>query len=262
MRFTVRCISLSTFLAWLALCGPSGAETVVIRSGRPVDDATRKLEAAYGWAITYEDPPRIFEGDLEDATARIRKDGKSASEPGVMQILLPRIVVFSFALDDRPKVAPGTRAPEEAARAAILEMLKGYAASVGGAEMFALSDSNGIFHIVPTQRKDASGKLEKIVPVLDTVVSIPPGQRTVRELVMAVCQSVATQMGVRLDGELNGNGARQRTTQIASLPNESARSILSRIFAELAMPRPISWHMYYQPGWGYALNVRFVDATK
>ena len=62
---------------------------------RPVAEAVRRLEVAYGWPITYEDPPLVYPGDLEDVTSSVRKDGKSASEPGVAIILVPRsCVVF------------------------------------------------------------------------------------------------------------------------------------------------------------------------
>jgi hypothetical protein len=240
----------------------ASAQTITINDPRPVDAATLILESTFGWPITYEDTPRVFQGDLEDVTAQVRRDGKSASEPGVMPTLIPHGGSFFFSLEDRPQLASGTRAPEAATRAAILEMLKGYSGSVGGVEMFALTDSNGVFHIVPTQRKSASGKLEKVVPVLDTVVNIPAGQRTAVELVRVICESVSSQTGVHVAEAVPANLFRLRKTQIASLPNESARSILSRLFAELAMPRPVSWHLLYQPGWGYALNGRLVNTSK
>jgi hypothetical protein len=242
----------------LAFCWGAGAQTFTVSDPRPVDQATRKLEAAYGWAITYEDPPYVHESDVADVTSQVRKDGKSFP-----RVLVPRGGTFSFAIENALRLEPGTRAPETIARAAILDMLRSYSASVGGVEMFTLTDSFGIFHIIPTQRKDASGKLEKIAPLLDTVVTIPPGKRTGLELLLEVCRSLESQTGYAVSGPAAGNLLQTRTTQIASAPNESARSILSRFFAELAAPRPVSWHMLYAPDMrGYAVNVRVVDTTK
>jgi len=234
----------------------AAAETVTVSDPRPVDAAVRQLQSIYGWPITYEDLPVAFEADIEDVTTRVRKDGKSADEPGVLRILVARTHSFYFMLGDRPVLKPGTRAPEELARAAITEMLKSYSESTGGATQFALTDSNGIFHIVPTRGRNRLGEPEPVSPILDTVVTIPPGQRTAGELISAVCRTVAAQTGVRIDFGEHGNLLRQRITQIASLPNESVRSILSRLFAEIASPQPVSWALLYQPGWDYTFNVR------
>ena len=64
--------------AVLSVCAAAGAQTVVT-PGRPVADAILKLEPLYGWAITYEDTPYVYDGDIEDVTSRVRKDRKSAS---------------------------------------------------------------------------------------------------------------------------------------------------------------------------------------
>jgi hypothetical protein len=220
------------------------------------------LQEVYGWAITYEDLPLVYSGDLMDVTSQVRRDGKSASEPGVKQILVARGGAFSFSFDPPSKLEPGTRAPEGLARTAILDMLKSYSASIGDVETFTLTDSNGLFHIVPTQRKDESGKFQKIVPLLDTVVDLPPGERSGYELLMEICQSLTKQTGIRVGGPGGGsNLLSTRKTRIASQPNESAQSILSRLFAEVAMPKPASWHMYYQGG-SYAVNVFIVNVRK
>jgi len=223
------------------------AETITITDPRPVNAAIHQLQSIFGWPITYEDPPVVFAGDIEDVTARVRKDGKSADEPGILRILVARSHTFSFTLGDRTALKRGTRAPEELARAAIMEMLKSYSESTGGATQFALSDSNGIFHVVPTRGRNLSGDPEPVAPILDSVVTISPGQRTAEELISAVCSAVATQKGVRVSFPKLGNLLRQRITQIASLPNESARSIPSRLFAEIASPQPVSWGLLYQP---------------
>lgn len=245
----------------IALSWAAKAETVTVSGPYPVAEAAIKLEDVYGWAITFEDPPLVYAGDLWDATSVSRKDGKRAGEPGVLQVLAPRPGTFSFSFDPPLHREPGARAPEGLARGAILDMLKAYSLSIGDVEAFTLTDSNGLFHITPTQRKGASGAWEKIVPLLDAKVTIPPGRRTGEELLNEICHSLASQSGVRVDLFVAGaiNLLSHSSTQIASRPDETARSILSRFFAELAAPRPVTFHFGYMPSWGYGLFVRVVD---
>jgi len=255
-------IPLYTLPVWLALCGAAGAETITVSGGSPVAEAAAKLEDAYGWAITYEPLPLVYEGDLRDVTSESRKDGKSAG-PGIPRILAARRGTFSFSFDPPSQRKPGTRAPEGLARGAILDMLKSYSESIGGVEAFTLTDSNGLFHIIPTQRRGVSGQWEKIEPLLDTPVSVPPGRRTGLELLNEICRSLASQTGVHVGfgSPAYANMLATRITVISSTPNETARSILSRFAAEQAAPRPISWRLGYPPSWGYMLSVRILDAV-
>lgn len=243
--------------ALLTLCGVATAQTV-ISSGRPLANASSVLECLYGWPITYEDTPYVYDGDIEDATSRVRKDGKSARD-GVPQILLPRVRTFSFTLEDVARPARGARSPEAPARAAILAMLKSYSDSVGGAEMFTLTESNGLFHVVPVQRRDKSGRLEKVAPLLDTPVTLPAKERSGTQLLLDICQFLTRQTGESVG---MGHGWRSNRTYVAPRPGEPARSDLSRLLAEQAAPLPYSWKLFYQPGSGYGLNIELVDTSR
>jgi hypothetical protein len=254
-----KCIGSLLAPALFAL-GASGADTITVNSGRPVADAARKLEFRYNWAITYEDPPYMYESDLVDVNAASR-----VGRPDVKVLMTPRDVKFSFTLEDGPpadRPRPTTRSPETTAREAILTMLRSYSASLGGLETFTLTDSNGLFHIVPTRARNAAGVFEMFTPILDRTVSILPGQRTGMALVKEICQSLSEQSGVKVFLAGGTNLLNQHVTAIASTPNETARSILSRLFAELR--RPASWEIRYglQDGSGmYVLNVYLVEAA-
>lgn len=238
------------------------AETITVTSGRPVADAARKLEVLYNWAITYEDPPYTYEGDLADANAPQRRAAREAGRPEGHVLMTPRDVSFSFTLEDGPhapedRPRPTTRAPELPTRAAILTMLRSYSASLGGEETFTLTDSNGLFHIIPTQVRNAAGVFEKFTPLLDRTVIIPPGRRSGEDLVRQICQSLSEQSGVEVSpGAGPSNQLVQHLTSISSGPNETARSLLSRLFAELRLPA--SWKLSYSPGL-YVLNVHLVN---
>jgi len=262
MPITSKRIGFLLVLALFALSA-AGAETNTVYSGRPVADAARKLELLYNWAITYENPPNTYEGDLVDVNAAQRRAARDAGRPEVHVLLTPRDVSFSFTLEDGPRTLgdsarPTTRAPELLTRAAILTMLRSYSASLRGLEIFTLTDSNGLFHIIPTQVKSAAGVFETFTPLLDRTVSIPPGQRTGTALVREICQSLAAQSGAKVNFGPASNLLHQHVTSIASTPNETARSILSRLFAELR--RPASWELRYGQGL-YVLNVYLVETA-
>lgn len=254
------------FLLVPALCalGAAGAETITVNSGRPVADAARKLESLYNWAITYEDPPYAYSGDLQDANAPQRRAARDAGRPEGKVLMTPRDVSFSFTLGDGARAMGDgprttTRAPETITREAILTMLRSYSASLGGIDTFTLTDSNGLFHIIPTQVRNAAGVFEKFTPLLDRTVIIPPGRRSGEDLVRQICQSLSEQSGAEVSpGAGPSNQLVQHLTSISSGPNETARSLLSRLFAELRLPA--SWKLSYSPGL-YVLNVHLVETA-
>jgi hypothetical protein len=70
----VACDALATNHESATLEANAGRTTLTVESSRPVAKAVETLIARYDHAITYEDPRYAFEDDLEDATARVRKD--------------------------------------------------------------------------------------------------------------------------------------------------------------------------------------------
>jgi hypothetical protein len=62
---------------------------------RPVAKAVELLEARYGWAITYEDPPYEHDSEIEDVTISVRKDGKV--EP---RVIVPRAGLLNYTYND------------------------------------------------------------------------------------------------------------------------------------------------------------------
>jgi hypothetical protein len=266
MSITMRRAPLYALLTWLAFCGPASAEKVTVRGPRPVADAVRKLEKRYGWPITYEDPPWVYKGDTKVVTPRTPKDGKRAGE-GAPRIAPPRGGAFTFVMGDADltfimgdvaRPWRGRRSFEPVARDAILAMLKSYSRSIGGAEIFALTESDDMFHVVPVQRRDASGKMERIVPLLDTPVSIPGKPNTLSALLNAIFRSLTESTGTRVGVPM---APPHTPIYISAEPGESARSVLSRAIAEQKRLGPLSWALFYTSNWGYMLNFHTVDTS-
>jgi hypothetical protein len=243
-----------------AICSAAYAEPqlITVNDPRPVARAVAKLEAIYGRHITYEDPPYVHKSEIADVTDQVARDR------GVNKVLIPRGGAFSFTFDvDEPADPRRMKALASTAltpRDAILEMLASYDAALGGGEMFDLIESNGLFHVVPYRYTGLSGRRERITPLLDLAVSVSPKQRTAADVVTEICDllSSATDQTVVLGTTPWSQLARHATTISAS--REAARSVLSRLLAEL--PVPLSWRLLYDPGlqW-YVLNIHVVGAA-
>jgi hypothetical protein len=228
----------------------AASDQTIIDSPRPVAAAIKKIEAVYGWPVTYEDPPYAFSGDLVDMAARY-------SKPDAAPWPVPRGGTFALQLESAAKLEFGERSSEGSARDAILAMLKSYSASVGGDELFTLTESDGLFHVVPVQRKDRSGKLEKIAPLLDAPLSISPNQANGDDVLTTFCKAVTQQTGEQVHLVTNWQSPSAYTFP-APRSGETARSYLSRFLAGEGWPAPVSYALHYQPNLGYQLSVQRV----
>ena len=70
---------------------------------RPLGQAARDLETAYGWIVMYEDVP-VFGTDAKDVTAEVRKD-HDANAPN--RIIVPNGSPFGFIVDKSEARQPG-----------------------------------------------------------------------------------------------------------------------------------------------------------
>jgi hypothetical protein len=236
-------------LPLFAICSAAYADSqpITVNDPRPVAKAVEKLEAIYGWSITYEDPPYVHESEIADVTEQLRRDRQDVSVSGVNRVLIPRGRDLSFTFDGDASTP----------REAIWQMLASYDAALGSAGMFNLVEGNRVFHVVPNQFTDQSGRREKIAPLLSLTVSVLPKQRTVVELVEEICDSLSLATGhtVVVGTTPWLKSAKEKTTITAS--QETALSVLSRLLVE--MPVPLSWQLFYDPGvrW-YVLNIHAV----
>jgi hypothetical protein len=232
----------------LALYGAAYAasQATAVHDPRPVAKAVAKLEMIYGWPITYEDPPYAHPSDLVDVTASVRHDTQDN------KTFIPRGGRLAFTYDLSSTNIP-SMADVPAALTAIKRVLHSYANS-RGAEMFTVMQADTIFHVVPTQFTNASGQLEKITPLLDMTISVPPKQRTGADLVDEICRtlSAATSQTV-IVGTISTKTLGQHTTTVTA-SSAPARSVLDRLLQELDVP--LSWRLLYDPSlrW-YVLNV-------
>jgi hypothetical protein len=152
---------------------------------------------------------------------------------------------------------------------------------------FKVTQEDGIFHVVPTNFVNKDGKLEQKTPILDTRITILPKQRTRIDLFGEICQSLTKSTGIPIhEGTFPRNGPQARISTSISGSDVTARSLLSQLMAEFAAPQysdivvegpdgqrrvknllvhekaSLTWKLLYAPGWGYALNLLFLDVGR
>jgi hypothetical protein len=230
------------------------SKSTVVSDPRPLAKAVAQLEALCGFPVTYEDPPYVHDSEITDVTDKVqgaRQNGK--------RVLIPKGGSFTFTFD-LPAAGGypggGLRLSATAAEDVIASMLQSYAAT-RNENMFAVTRSDRLFHVVPTHFINRSGKPEPLTPLLSTELTVSPKSRTGVDLVSEICRSLslATGQTVVVGNVPSSLLANHPTTITAS--NEPARAVLSRLLQEFDIP--LSWQLFYDPGFRlYVLNIHSV----
>jgi hypothetical protein len=282
---TTRAILLST---GLGVCQSALAQTatVEITDPRPVAEAVQMLERIYGIPINYEDPIAVHESQLKDVTEEVQRTPDPSH-----RIIVQKSPTLSFAYKQPASlISTGggvrqTQVDTEAAIAdALSSVLQGYAVS-GGPVTFTVAAEGGVFHLAPTNFLNKDGKLQQMVPVLDTKITILPKQRTAESLLNEICAALTKATGIQVRAGTVPMNLFLRSTTAISGTDVDARTLLARLLAELSTPisqdgvfdgpdgekltrkreayerAPLSWRLLYGPGWGYSLNIHPVTVA-
>jgi hypothetical protein len=160
--------------------GNAGASpnSLTVQDARPVAKAIQELEKRYGWRITYEDPPYSHSSDMPDVTPSVQ-EGSSVA-PGTSYLTVPKAAILSFPL-------PATNQDELSTVNAVVKI---YNESHRGF-VFAVVRGPGLLHVVPQKVTGLSGNLEPVKPVLDTVITIEPKERTADALIEEICKKIS-----------------------------------------------------------------------
>ncbi len=208
--------------------------TLTVKGARPVANAIEELEKRYGWQITYEDLPYGDMGDMVDVV----------QAPGAKPRTVPKWSL-SFTLPS---------AGQDQANA-VGALVKTYNAS-GGGNLFAVVHGARLLHVIPRKVRGLSGTVK---PVLDTVITVEPKERTSEELLDEICTKVSIGANTRVGaGTIPLNMFEGTKTSIGG-SGRTARSILERLIVETGTRLSLSWRLFYGPDdKGYALNISWV----
>jgi hypothetical protein len=227
--------------------------TLTVQGGRPVAKAIQELEKRYGWQITYEDPPYSHYSDITDVRdidwpgvpVRSPSQLQAAQQPANHRTLVPKGGSLTFTLSSAD--------PDELG--AVEALLKSYNESHCGFE-FAAVQGAGLLHVVPRKARGLSGNLEPVKPILDTVITIEPKERTSYAMIEEICKKISIATNTNVDmATVPTNMLIQTKTSIGGF-GKTARSILEQWNLENGARLSLSWLLLYEPGEkDYALNI-------
>ena len=149
---------------------------------RPLDAIATKLESEFGLVVSAEDPFFQYRGDMMDISVEVPK-----VRPGT---LVPARWGFEVPFPENPDGSPQN----------VHDLLESIVAEANLHSHFAyrLDETGGAFFFVPTQTRDPQGRSIEITPLLDRLVTIPPGVRPIYESASMMAKDLSRQTGLRV----------------------------------------------------------------
>ena len=207
---------------------------------RPVAEAIFRMIRQYPTIVTYEDPRYVYSEDIQDVTERVRRN---ASDTG-RRILVPK----GGPLQVTYEVNTDSNQPVSCANvlAAILQAAR--VNPSGG--RFAVKQQGEMFHVVPAQVRDISGKWVQQTPILDTPITLYVEQQDYHQLIEAIVAEVSKASGEKVvlyDDQFAPSFANRIGRVNAT--NQPARDVL--MTALHAMSDRFTYRLLYDPGVKY-----------
>ena len=182
---------------------------------RPLDAIATALASRFGLTVSAEDPLYQFRGDMMDISVEV---------PGVRpNTLVPARRGFEVRFPVNPDGSPQN----------VRDLMESIVAEANLRSPFGyrLDQVGAAFFFVPTRTRDAQGRSTAITPLLDRLVTIPPGVRRLNESASLMAEDLSRQTGLLVSCCQSG---------IAGIPwgmeevmfaasNEAARSVLRRL---------------------------------
>src|SRR5579863_7973714 len=220
----------------------SRLEKISVDDARPIRTAIDKLEAMYGWAITYEDPPYEHAKDLIDLSDPVFL----REHPGLRR-LFPRGGHFEFGFD-----VPSSSSPES--KPVLDALLRAYKSS-GNPGIFALGNTGSTWHIEPAGVVRKDGRTEPVRSVLDQLITFPKARRTSLETFQLILSALNASGKAVIVPAVIALNALNQTTSTEGPEAEPAKAVLVRVFEDvnrrsielIGEPRRIVWDINYEP---------------
>jgi hypothetical protein len=222
-----------------------------VESPRALSQAVLTLIETYGYLITYEDAPLTYSGDLQDVTNERHADLSYLKKPGAVREIIPLSETLTV-----PLLPPGAMNDPKNITAMIEQMLKEHAARNQGGR-FRLQQTDGYFHIVPSEVRDSRGEWVSQASILEAKISIPKGERSGPVMLDTICKAISdathTNVGV---GHIPMNALEPYRSLLVA-QDEPARNVLLRMLS--GANRRFTWMLDYLPGMQqYSLSIVLV----
>lgn len=151
--------------------------------GMPLEKAAERLQQIYARPVTYEDPARLWRGEME--VAPIGRDGKE------------HLRVKQHSLTMPEGLATGETVSLDAVT--VTRVVEAYHQQNPDQARFRVIESRMGFHIVPAQVHDKTAQLAPSASPLDASISVPVEERTASEHLTALCKAVAAAAGTPIE---------------------------------------------------------------
>jgi hypothetical protein len=115
-------------------------------------------------------------------------------------------------------------------------------------------------HVIPPAIKNSAGELVHQESALDTISSLPSGERTALQKLESVCAAISRAINIPAAlGDFPDHWFRERQDQQGAA-NQRARDILVNTFVTMGYGTDLSWWLYYSPTYKrYLLHIHFVS---
>jgi len=186
-----------------------------VNTFRPLDAIATELESQFGITVSAEDPAFQFRGDMMDI---------SLEDPRLRSgTLVPARWGFEVQFPVNPDGSPKN----------VQNLLASIVREANARSPFAyrLDETGGAFFFVPTRTRDAQGRSIPMTPLLDRLVTIPPGLMRINEGAALMAAELSRQTGLRVSccqSFVAGYPWGMEQIMFAA-GNEPARSILRRL---------------------------------
>lgn len=186
-----------------------------VNTFRPLDAIATKLESQFGFVVSAEDPLFQFRGDMMDISLEVPRVRSGT--------LVPARWVFEIRFQVNPDGSPQNAHDLLASIVAEANLRSPFA--------YRLDEVGGAFVFVPTRTRDAQGRSIPITPLLDRLVTIPPGVRRINESASLMAADLSRQTSLRVSccqSLIAGYPWGMEEVMFAA-NNEPARSVLRRL---------------------------------
>jgi hypothetical protein len=230
---------------------PREATSFTVESPRALSEAVLILIQRYGYVITYEDAPLAYTGDLQDLTSERHGDLSYLKKRGAVRETVPLSETLTVNLP-----APSDMNDPKNVAAVIEQMLMDHANHNQGGH-FRLQQTEGYFHIVPSEVRDSHGEWVSHGSILEANISMPELEGPGAVLLDAICAAVGNATHTQVVVGSIPNNVLIPYRGVVSARSEPARVVLLRMLKDTE--RRLTWMLEYDASRGqYILSIVLV----
>jgi hypothetical protein len=216
---------------------PTDAPPISIDSPRALSEAVLMLVQKFGYVITYEDARLSYVDDLQDLTTQRHANLDFLKKSGSAREIVPIAETLQFNLP-----VLGTAVAPDGMATLLKRILANHAANKQGAH-FELRQRGSVFHVVPTEVRNASGTWISAPSVLDTPITTPKTEGPLPLLLQEFCHRVrAVNRASIVLGQIPMNALAGRQVALDA-KSESARDLLLELLN--ATGQRLTWLLDY-----------------